>query len=808
MSKYKKLGGFMAKFILVFIFFVVFFGLGQKAHASQQDGDGGRIPEYYKTGGAQTTDVGCEWRNGAEITCRSFSKAGEAKYFYDPYLSFYAKRDDPQKRKTYVFNGQENEGYLIYYQVGENDLSNFSISTDYNNDQNGLIDVKASNVNNSQKDPRNNPAVCTIKGIPGASVGVNASPTDHCILASTGERFPGRDVTLEQAREFSKDQASGVSEGQGNQPPPKEESTCDKNAGTMSFVLCPLLGFINNQIAALIGGKDTYKATAESSQGLGGGEGQEKKGLFISFLEVNFNEPGLKRLAGAFLGLANALFILIFLVIIFSNTLSIGLDNYAIKKMLPKLVAGVILVQFTYFIVAALIDIFNFLGVAIVQIILAIPGAGKAVSGTGGGSLAESLGNGLGSKIGGGISGGAITAIGVFVVLTLAVVAIIAVLIAVVALIFRQFALVLLIVVAPLAFVAWVLPNTEKFFKAWWTNLLKLLMMYPLITGMIALSLMLAGMADSLFEKEDEYKKILLAAFPIVALILVPKTFKWGGQMMTATSGAVAGYLGGKAKGVATEAYKKSAKEGALAKAKGSAYFGLGRGISRVPGLRRFGGTALTKKGAGLRGAASKAEKEYFGNFTDEDLGKYNSIAKGNGKHGKSAALEIRKRYSEMADKQITWQNKTQQANPYFQNKLNDFKDQMKVVVNPEINWTRFNSETGKAEYNEPEHTPVPGFQPPRPGPQPPQPGPRPGGPQNIPSDIRLKHVFGIVGEFAKGIYIYRFSYKRQPDEEYIGLMAQELLNSDSYKQFVVSEDSGYYAIKYGELGFNFRRIK
>lgn len=74
--------------------------------------------------------------------------------------------------------------------------------------------------------------------------------------------------------------------------------------------------------------------------------------------------------------------------------------------------------------------------------------------------------------------------------------------------------------------------------------------MFPIITGMIAFSLLFAKSLSG----PDSSATLKLAATvaPLIALIMIPKTFKWGGDAFAAGAGFVAGYA---AKG--TDAIKK-----------------------------------------------------------------------------------------------------------------------------------------------------------------------------------------------------------------------------------------------------------
>ena len=56
------------------------------------------------------------------------------------------------------------------------------------------------------------------------------------------------------------------------------------------------------------------------------------------------------------------LFIILLLVVIFSQITGVGIDNYGIKKILPKLIIAAILINLSYWICVAFVDLSNILG--------------------------------------------------------------------------------------------------------------------------------------------------------------------------------------------------------------------------------------------------------------------------------------------------------------------------------------------------------------------------------------------------------------------------------------------------------------
>jgi hypothetical protein len=238
--------------------------------------------------------------------------------------------------------------------------------------------------------------------------------------------------------------------------------------------------------------------------------------------------------------LADVLFVLIFLVLIFAHVLQFEVDAYAIKKMIPKLVAGVVLVQFSFVLSSLLIDVGNILGNGVGGLIGSITSSGAGSAGVGS-AIIEDLTTG--------IAAGALASL-VVVSTPLALPIFLAIAIAAVGFIttlaVRYFLLGLLIVVSPLAFAAWVLPNTETYFNRWLSTFVKLVLMYPIIMallsvagdvgGLIPVATNPGGVAGIGVAASTSIIKLLVVAACFAA---VPMTFKWAGGAMGAAYGGI-----------------------------------------------------------------------------------------------------------------------------------------------------------------------------------------------------------------------------------------------------------------------------
>jgi hypothetical protein len=131
---------------------------------------------------------------------------------------------------------------------------------------------------------------------------------------------------------------------------------------------------------------------------------------------------------------------------------------------------------------------------------------------------------------------------GLFIGLVLAMVgAVISILITIITLIIRKVAIVFLIVLSPLALLAWILPGTQSLWNQWWKNFSKLLAMFPLITLLFAAGAIGSHIvADNKSTSMYGLDVIMIVVVYFAPLFLIPKTFKFSGTMFAAAAGAMA----------------------------------------------------------------------------------------------------------------------------------------------------------------------------------------------------------------------------------------------------------------------------
>ena len=230
------------------------------------------------------------------------------------------------------------------------------------------------------------------------------------------------------------------------------------------------------------------------------------------------NNSGAKQGWDFFRNIANAIFAVIFLWIIFSQISNVGVSNYGIKKILPRLIIGALLVNLSYYLCQIFVDLSNILGHTLKDALES--GAGEIG--------ANSEATGLGSEIIAKILG--LTGAGLFIALAVGLPTLAAGFFAImtvfIILVVRQAGIILLISMSPMAFAAWLLPNTEDLFKKWMKMFRGLLLVFPIISllygaGKLA-GAVLASNATVDPNNPDETMQLVALAATTMPLIATP----------------------------------------------------------------------------------------------------------------------------------------------------------------------------------------------------------------------------------------------------------------------------------------------
>ena len=248
--------------------------------------------------------------------------------------------------------------------------------------------------------------------------------------------------------------------------------------------------------------------------------------------------------------ISNVAFIVAFLVIIYSQLTSVGISNYGVKKMLPRLVIAAVLVNLSFTICAILLDLSNIAGYAFQDAFMGIKntistvGENTGVGWTWSEVIMLILSNGafaagaaytisLGSELLP-LALSAVVGIGLVLLLVLLIMAA------------RQALIVILIIISPLAFVCYLLPGTEKWFKKWKDLFLTMLVFFPAFSVVFG-GAQLAGILiiQNATGPNGGIMQILGMVVQVIPLALTPIILKFSGGVL----GKFAGFVNDKNKG-------------------------------------------------------------------------------------------------------------------------------------------------------------------------------------------------------------------------------------------------------------------
>jgi hypothetical protein len=338
----------------------------------------------------------------------------------------------------------------------------------------------------------------------------------------------------------------------------------------------------------------------------------------------------------AFRDIANVAFVIAFMVIVYSQITSAGISNYGIKKMLPRIVIAAILVNVSFIICAIAVDLSNIVGASVYSLFQnsIAPDVGSDITNA---SWEEQIAGALAMA----------TAIGVILIVVLLFIgpmALLALGMIILILVARQALVILLIVVAPLAFVAYLLPNTEDWFKKWYKAFIAVLMVYPIVGAVFGVSTLASRVLSSVAADTEDSSLLQVIALGVLAvpLFAVPAILK-GSLSAAGSIGARLSNLSDRANRAATKT--ASSRADRIGKDVGNRFKIAAQDPENKWG-RRLGGYSRWKnnrnigmkdresaanRSAELGYATSMIEKDANGEFTERALRMQRAAAGGVG---------------------------------------------------------------------------------------------------------------------------------------------------------------------------------
>ena len=318
-----------------------------------------------------------------------------------------------------------------------------------------------------------------------------------------GASHRGDSTYCGQTYENKPDEISACKQGQSAKIEAPEEGDGEEEGKNscgidgIGWLVCPVMNFVANindaAYSAISGFLDIKPAILNDSNTHGAKQGWE-----------------------FFRNIANAIFAVIFLWIIFSQISNVGVSNYGIKKILPRLIIGALLVNLSYYLCQIFVDLSNILGHTLKDALESgAGGIGTGSEATGWGSaIAAAIVGGVGVVVFAALAVGIPTLIaGFFAIMTVFII-----------LVVRQAGIILLVAISPVAFAAWLLPNTEDLFKKWMKMFRGLLLVFPIISllygaGKLAGAILISSATVDPNNPDETMQLVALAAttMPLIA---------------------------------------------------------------------------------------------------------------------------------------------------------------------------------------------------------------------------------------------------------------------------------------------------
>ena len=328
---------------------------------------------------------------------------------------------------------------------------------------------------------------------------------------------------------------------------------------------------------------------------------------------------------GNFLNVANIILIIAFLVVIYSTATSTGgLSNYDVKKLLPRIIIFAIAINLSFYICMALVDLSTIVGKGIFGLLMG--------GSTGAPPQLINSAQKTAGEINSFVAGVALVAIAAVLVILVGAPIILALLAIVFALVVRGIALMILVIISPVAIALYLFNNQglSKGFTMWRDNYIKLLLVYPLFMLVWGGTRVVSGLVNqgdqdginALFVLLVETICLITPALSIMPLFKASGDIMGKATLMAATNGATnkfAGWAGSKLTGKPGDPKHPGLKGMAAGAIGGAAGNIAGRAAGAVQNMRGAGastGNIATQ----LDSQAMNSARNKVNKYGDRDL--------------------------------------------------------------------------------------------------------------------------------------------------------------------------------------------
>ena len=315
----------------------------------------------------------------------------------------------------------------------------------------------------------------------------------------------------------------------------QNDLSCSEQIGILSFIVCPTTGLLAKGIDALYSTIETFLVIKPITS-------DNKSPIYIIWSYIR--------------NVANILFIIFLLLIVYSQVTGLGFSNYNIKKMLPKLIIAAILVNFSYLICQALVDVSNIIGNALKSFLEGI--ATTAIQNqhpeakldeplniydiflaiAGGTSLTILGGVGIATAVA--ASGGLLSIL--FTLIPIVFAGFIAVVVGLITISLRQAVVILLTITSPIIFALYVLPNTHKYYLKWKSIFVQMLVFFPAFSFLFGVSKVLGYLF--IFSSETPFGVIIGIAVQVLPIMFAVKMLSMSKSVLGDVNQALSGVSG------------------------------------------------------------------------------------------------------------------------------------------------------------------------------------------------------------------------------------------------------------------------
>lgn len=306
----------------------------------------------------------------------------------------------------------------------------------------------------------------------------NHNPTTTKNNTSTNQNSnTAQSTNQSQAEEKSEEKSEEKKTEEKKTEEKTENASCYSQVGGLGWIVCPVAAFLSRAIDTIYDLIEDFLILEPISM-------DEKSPVFQIWVYAR--------------NITNIIFIIFLMAVIYSQVTGFGLSNYGVKRALPRLIIAAILINLSYLICVLAVDFSNLVGRSLHGFLSSVATT-AASSGQFGSGYSTSFYDIFTTIAAGGVIGTLVVGLsGGPLGLLLAIIpvilgGIISVLIGLFTISLRQAVIILLVSVAPLAFGAYLLPNTERWFKKWTNLFFQMIFFYPMFSLLFGASKVASG---------------------------------------------------------------------------------------------------------------------------------------------------------------------------------------------------------------------------------------------------------------------------------------------------------------------------